>query len=83
MLKKRLFGYSKRQVDKLLKQVEDDFNTEEEILLDKIRRLENRCELLKNENDADKKRLDAAKNDYSYFMKAVSNLLKRNSGSKE
>jgi len=82
MLKKRLFGYSKKHTDELLQQIENDFHSEEEILLDKIKHLEDKCELLKNQNEADRKKLYEARDDYNYFMKVVSDQLKRNSASK-
>lgn len=82
MFNKRLFGYSKKQVDELLKQIDNDFHTEEEVLLAKIKCLEDKCELMKNQNETDKIKLDEAINDYSYFMKVVSDRLKRNSASK-
>jgi cell division septum initiation protein DivIVA len=79
MYKKRLFGYSKRQVDTLIKQIESDFQTEEEILKAKIKKLEEDCELLKNENEADRIKLAKARNNYQFFMKAINNLLIRKS----
>lgn len=79
MYKKRLFGYSKKQVDTLIKQIESDFQTEEEILKAKIKKLEEDCELLKNENEADKIKLEKSRYNYRFFMKAINNLLIRNS----
>lgn len=79
MFKKRLFGYSKKQVDQLLTQVDQDFHTEEERLKLRIKELEESCELLKKENDSDKAKVYKAKVNYRFFRKSINALLVKNS----
>lgn len=71
MFKKRLFGYSGRQVDALIKQMGDDYHSEEKDLKSRIGKLEEDCQLLKSENDADRTKLEKAKEDHGVLMKAL------------
>ena len=61
MFKTRLFGYSKVQVDMLIDQIESDYHAEAEKLKANLIKLEEECELLKQENEADKIKVVKAK----------------------
>ena len=77
MFKKKLFGYSKKQVDLLIRQMENDFDLEEEILKEKINKLEVQCQLLKNENDEDKDRLFELRNNRSTLTRFFTNMFEK------
>jgi cell division septum initiation protein DivIVA len=78
MFNNSFFGYSKKDVDQLIEQIDHDYRTEEEKLKDQIRILEERCDQLKNENDENRLKVNKARNNYRVFMKTINNLLTKN-----
>lgn len=78
MFKNSMFGYSKKQVDQLIGQIDGDYRKEEEKLKEQIKILEESCEQLKNENEADRIKVNKARNNYRFFMNSINNLLTKN-----
>jgi cell division septum initiation protein DivIVA len=76
MFKSKLFGYSKKQVDHLLQQIDQDFHSEEEMLQEKIKNLEESCQLLNSSNENDSAKLKKARSNYRYYLNTINHLNK-------
>lgn len=75
MFKSSLFGYSKKQVNTFLDQIELDYRNEEEKLKALIQKNEDACQMLQKENQSDQIRLNEAKLKSRQMMESVYQML--------